>query len=142
MDKVNYMNKIPLTLDALGIDLENSKYTFKENKALINQLPLEFDGFIQLVDAGQQYDLKFKTPTSSFKNFLGIIPAAYASSLDNVKTTGDFIIAGFAKVCILTPRFLNLMLILNQIMLPSNILIYLNQSKILLLTLKSSTNFK
>jgi hypothetical protein len=41
--------------------------------------------------------LKFKTPTSSFKNFLGIIPAAYASSLDNVKTTGDFTVAGFAK---------------------------------------------
>jgi hypothetical protein len=81
----------------LGIDLEKSKYTFKENKALINQLPLEFDGFIQMVETGQQYDLKFKTPTSSFKNFLGIIPAAYASSLDNVKTTGDFTVAGFAK---------------------------------------------
>lgn len=98
MDKVNYMKNVALTLDAvLGIDLEKSKYTFKENKALINQLPLEFDGFIQLVDAGQQYDLKFKTPTSSFKNFLGIIPAAYASSLDNVKTTGDFTVVGFAK---------------------------------------------
>jgi hypothetical protein len=98
MDKVNYMNNVPLTLDAvLGIDLEKSKYSFKENKALVNQLPLEFDGFIQLVDAGQEYDLKFKTPTSSFKNFLGIIPAAYASSLDNVKTTGDFTVAGFAK---------------------------------------------
>jgi hypothetical protein len=34
------MNSIPLTLDALvGIDLENSKYTFKENNALVNQLP-------------------------------------------------------------------------------------------------------
>ena len=98
MDKVNYMNNVPLTLDAvLGIDLEKQKYTFKENKALINQLPLEFDGFIQLVDAGQEYDLKFKTPTSSFKNFLGLIPAAYASSLDNVKTTGDFTVVGFAK---------------------------------------------
>jgi hypothetical protein len=98
MDKVNYMNNVPLTLDAvLGIDLEKSKYSFKENKALVNQLPLEFDGFIQLVDAGQEYDLKFKTPTSSFKNFLGVIPAAYASSLDNVKTTGDFTVAGFAK---------------------------------------------
>ena len=98
MDKVNYMNKVPLTLDAvLGIDLDKSKYTFKENKALINQLPLEFDGYIQLVEAGQEYDLKFKTPTSSFKNFLGIIPAAYAASLDNVKTTGDFTVAGFAK---------------------------------------------
>lgn len=98
MDKVNYMNNVPLTLDAvLGIDLEKSKYTFKQNKALINQLPLEFDGFIQLVDAGQEYDLKFKTPTSSFKNFLGLIPSAYAASLDNVKTTGDFTVDGFAK---------------------------------------------
>ena len=98
MDKVNYMNNVALTLDAvLGIDLNTSKYTFKENKALINQLPLEFDGFIQMVETGQQYDLKFKTPTSSFKNFLGIIPAAYASSLDNVKTTGDFTVIGFAK---------------------------------------------
>jgi hypothetical protein len=98
MDKVNYMKNVALTLDAvLGIDLEKSKYTFKENKALINQLPLEFDGFIQMVETGQQYDLKFKTPTSSFKNFLGIIPAAYASSLDNVKTTGDFTVVGFAK---------------------------------------------
>ena len=98
MDKVNYMKNVALTLDAvLGIDLEKSKYTFKENKALINQLPLEFDGFIQLVDAGQEYNLKFKTPTSSFKNFLGVIPSAYAASLDNVKTTGDFTVVGFAK---------------------------------------------
>jgi len=98
MDKANYMNKVPLTLDAvLGIDLEKSKYTFKENKALINQLPLEFDGFIQIVENGQEYDLKFKTPTSSFQNFLGLIPSAYAGSLKNVKTTGDFTIAGFAK---------------------------------------------
>jgi AsmA-like C-terminal region len=98
MDKVNYMNKIHLTLDAvLGIDLKNKKYTFKENKAKINELPLEFDGFIQLAEAGQAYDLTFKTPTSSFKNFLGLIPAAYASKLDGVKTTGDFTVAGFAK---------------------------------------------
>ncbi|MNX44955.1 AsmA family protein [compost metagenome] len=98
MDKINYMKNVKLTLDAvLGIDLEQSKYTFKENKALINQLPLEFDGFIQMVDAGQIYDLKFKTPTSSFTNFLALIPSAYAAGLDGVKTTGDFTVVGFAK---------------------------------------------
>ncbi len=98
MDKVNYMKNVSLTLDAvLGIDLENSKYTFKENKALINKLPLEFDGFIQLVEKGQEYDLKFKTPTSSFQNFLGLIPSAYAGSMKDVKTTGDFTVVGFAK---------------------------------------------
>ena len=98
MDKTNYMNKVALTLDAvLGIDLDQSKYTFKQNKALINKLPLEFDGFIQLVEAGQQYDLTFKTPTSSFENFLGLIPSAYSGSLKDVKTTGDFTVSGFAK---------------------------------------------
>lgn len=98
MDKMNYMKNVKLTLDAvLGIDLEKSKYTFKENKALINQLPLEFDGFIQMTEKAQIYDLKFKTPTSSFTNFLGLIPSAYASSLEGVKTTGDFTVNGFAK---------------------------------------------
>jgi hypothetical protein len=55
----------------LGIDLKNSKYTFKKNTAkLTNCL---WNGYIQLIEAGQQYDLTFKTPTSSFKNFLGLI---------------------------------------------------------------------
>jgi len=98
MDKMNYMNNVAISLDAiLGIDLNKSKYTFKQNKAKINELPLEFDGFIQLVDAGQQYDLTFKTPTSSFKNFLGLMPAAYRSSIENVQTSGDFTVNGFAK---------------------------------------------
>mgnify|MGYP003449811192 FL=1 len=98
MDKVTYMKNIGLSLDAvLGMNMKTSTYTFKENKAKINELPLEFDGFIQLIEAGQKYDLKFKTPTSSFKNFLGLIPEAYASSIENVKTTGDFTVNGFAK---------------------------------------------
>ncbi len=98
MDKMNYMNNVAISLDAvLGIDLKKSKYTFKENKAKINDLPLEFDGFIQLVDAGQEYDLKFKTPTADFKNFLGLIPSAYRSTIENVKTSGEFTVVGFAK---------------------------------------------
>ena len=98
MDKINYMKKVPVTLDAiLGIDLEKSKYTFKENKAHINKLPLEIDGFIQMVANGQNYDLKFKTPTSSFENFLGLVPSGYSGSIKDVKTTGEFSVIGFAK---------------------------------------------
>ncbi|MCL9804809.1 AsmA family protein [Flavobacterium amniphilum] len=98
MDKMNYMNNVSLSLDAiLGIDLEKSKYTFKDNKAKINELPLEFTGFIQLLENGQEYDLSFKTPTSDFKNFLGLIPAAYAGNLSTVKTTGNFSVNGKVK---------------------------------------------
>lgn len=98
MGKMNYLKNVALSLDAtLDMDMANSKYTFKENKAKINELPLEFDGFIQMVKEGQLFDLKFKTPTSSFKNFLGLIPAAYQSNLNDVKTTGEFTVVGFAK---------------------------------------------
>jgi hypothetical protein len=98
MDKMNYLKNVKVSLDAiLGIDLNKSKYTFKENKAKINDLPLEFDGFIQLVEQGQNYDLTFKTPTSSFKNFLGLIPEAYRSNIEDVKTSGEFSVKGFAK---------------------------------------------
>ncbi|WP_395047708.1 AsmA-like C-terminal region-containing protein [Flavobacterium sp.] len=98
MDKMNYMENVAISLDAvLGIDLGKSKYTFKDNTAKINELPLQFNGFIQLLEDGQDYDLTFKTPTSSFKNFLGLVPAAYAGDLNAVKTTGDFTVAGFAK---------------------------------------------
>lgn len=98
MDKMQYMKNVSLNLDAvLGIDLDKQKYTFKQNKALINQLPLEFDGFIQMLKNGQEYDLKFKTPTSSFKNFLGLVPEVYAGNLNTVKTTGDFKVDGTVK---------------------------------------------
>jgi len=95
MDKTNYMRNVALKLDAvLGMDLDKSIYTFKENKAFINQLPLEFDGSVAMVEAGQQIDMTFKTPTSSFKNFLGLIPESYSGSIANVKTNGDFTING------------------------------------------------
>ena len=47
IDSTKYLNDNHLNLDALiGLDLNNQKYTFKENKAFINQLPLEFKGYV------------------------------------------------------------------------------------------------
>ncbi|MHB1147315.1 MAG: AsmA family protein [Lutibacter sp.] len=98
IDKTNYLKNVVLSLDAvLGLDLENFKYTFKQNEALVNLLPIAFDGFIQMKDEGQIYDMKFKTPVSSFKNFLGLIPKMYSGKLDGVKTSGDFKVNGVVK---------------------------------------------
>ena len=32
------------------MDLKNQKYTFKDNEAMVNQLPLVFDGYVKLND--------------------------------------------------------------------------------------------
>ena len=98
MDKSTFMKRVPITLQAiLGIDLKNQKYTFKQNKATVNRLDLVFDGFIQLLEEGQHYDLTFSTPTNSFQNFLALIPEEYSKSIENVKTTGNLTLKGFAK---------------------------------------------
>ena len=98
MDKSTFMKQVPITLQAiLGIDLKNQKYTFKQNKATVNRLDLVFDGFIQLLEEGQRYDLTFSTPTNSFQNFLALIPEEYSKSIENVKTTGNLTLKGFAK---------------------------------------------
>ena len=95
MDSVNYLNRNKVVLDALiGIDLEKSKYSFLENDALVNQLPLVFDGYVIVNEDSQEVDITFKTPSSDFKNFLGVIPETYSKNIEDVTTTGDFTLNG------------------------------------------------
>ncbi|WP_318309593.1 AsmA-like C-terminal region-containing protein [Flagellimonas crocea] len=98
MDSTQYLNRNKINLDALiGIDLTENKYTFLENKALVNQLPLVFDGFVKVNEDNQEVDITFKTPSSDFKNFLAVIPEAYAANIENVQTTGNFEVNGEFK---------------------------------------------
>lgn len=94
-DGVNYLNRNKLSLDALiQMDLENMRYTFLENKAMVNQLPLTFEGWVQLNENSNEINLSFQTPSSDFKNFLAVIPEIYAKNIENVETSGDFILEG------------------------------------------------
>ena len=97
-DGVNYLNRNKVALDAvIQMDLDNLKYTFLENEATINQLPLTFDGFVKVNENNNEIDLSFKTPSSSFKNFLAVMPATYAKNIENVETSGDFVVDGTIK---------------------------------------------
>lgn len=94
-DGTNYLNRNKVSLDAvIQMDLENMRYTFLENEAMINQLPLTFEGFVQVNEDNNEIDLSFQTPSSDFKNFLAVIPATYAKNIENVETSGDFVVNG------------------------------------------------
>lgn len=95
LDSTNYLNKNKIKLDALiGIDLEQDKYTFLKNEAIVNQLPLVFDGFVQVNEDSQDVNIHFVTPSSDFKNFLAIIPEEYSKNIEDVQTTGNFVVEG------------------------------------------------
>lgn len=94
-DGTVYANNQKIGLDAvLAMDLENKKFTFKENELLLNKLPLKFDGFVKLNEKNQEIQLTFETPSSDFKNFLGLIPETYAKNISGVKTSGNFSVKG------------------------------------------------
>ncbi|MGB5821431.1 MAG: AsmA-like C-terminal region-containing protein [Saonia sp.] len=98
MDSTNYLNNNKIQLDALiGIDLKENKYSFLKNEALINQLPLVFEGFVKVNETNQEVDIRFKTLSSDFKNFLAVIPEEYSKNIENVKTSGNFVVAGEFK---------------------------------------------
>jgi uncharacterized protein involved in outer membrane biogenesis len=98
IDSTEYLSNNTIKLDALiGMDLQNEMYSFKENKGYINALPLEFRGHVQMVENGQDMDISFKNPESSFKDFLAIIPSAYSKNIENVNTTGNFTVNGIIK---------------------------------------------
>lgn len=95
MEGTNYMNNHFLQLDAtLGIDLEQKKFSFLENEVLLNQLILQFDGFVQLEEEAIRMNIEFLTPSTDFKNFLALVPEAYATDLNQVTTTGNFYVKG------------------------------------------------
>lgn len=88
----------PLQLDAiLGVDLETDTYTFRENEARLNQMPLSFEGAVQLRDTGQWIDLAFRAPGTDFRNFLALIPEAYSGDLQGVETGGTFELSGWIR---------------------------------------------
>ena len=98
IDSSTYLSNNPIKLDAIiGLDLVNSKYTFKENKGYINKLPIEFHGYVQQLENSQEIDITFKNPETSFKNFLALIPEAYSKDIEGVQTTGDFEVKGIIK---------------------------------------------
>ncbi|GGI56610.1 AsmA family protein [Winogradskyella haliclonae] len=98
VDSTAYLNNNSIKLDALiDLDLEQNTYTFKDNKGFINALPLEFQGFVQLVEKGQNIAISFKNPEATFKDFLAVIPKHYTKDIANVETTGNFTVNGIIK---------------------------------------------
>ncbi len=97
-DGINYLRRHRVSLDAIiQMDLDNMRYTFLENRAMINQLPLTFDGYVQVNEDNNELDLSFKTPSSDFKNFLAVMPQEYAKNIEDVQTSGDFVVNGTIK---------------------------------------------
>ncbi len=91
MDGITYLNKVKAELDALiNMDLDKMKFTLKDNDLKINALKLLAEGWVRLGEENIDMDLKFKAPSTDFKEFLSLVPGAFTKGYENVKAAGNF----------------------------------------------------
>ena len=96
---ITYLRKAKGDLDmTLNADLDQMKFTLKENELMVNALKLKADGFVNMMKNGDiDLDLKFDAPGNSFKNFLSLVPSAYTKDFSDVTANGNLAFNGFAK---------------------------------------------
>ncbi len=93
-----YISNLKVALNgALQADFDKMSFTFLKNELVINKLPLEAQGTFILGEKDYNFDLTFKSPTSSFGDLLGFIPDQYQKNLKGVETKGDIAFSGFVK---------------------------------------------
>jgi uncharacterized protein involved in outer membrane biogenesis len=78
-------------------DFDKLSFTLLKNELLINKLPLEAQGTFVLGAKDYNFDLTFKSATSSFGDLLGFLPDKYQKNLKGIETNGDIAFSGFVK---------------------------------------------
>lgn len=96
---IPYLIKTKTAIDAdIDVDAKNSKYSFKTDEIALNALKLSTEGFFQLVnDSTYNMDIKFKAPSTDFKDILSLVPAVYQQDFAKIETRGKAIVEGFVK---------------------------------------------
>jgi len=96
MGGIPYLSKARLAVKAdLKMDMENKKYSFQDNEIRLNQLILNFDGWLAMKDENAiEMDISFDTPESDFKNILSMIPFIYKQDFGELTAEGTLALSG------------------------------------------------
>lgn len=97
-DGVEYITNKKVSADiTMGMDLAQSRYTFKDNLLKINEFPLHFEGSIAMPDTNIVLDLRYNAPETDFKKLLSLVPGVYSSSFEGLKASGSVQFEGTVK---------------------------------------------
>ncbi|MFN8277774.1 MAG: AsmA-like C-terminal region-containing protein [Chitinophagales bacterium] len=95
---VSYLNNARITANNdVTVNSSESKYSFSKNEIAVNDLAVQFDGFVQQKKDALALDVQFKSARSEFKSILSLIPAIYKKDFDKIKTGGTLQLAGIVK---------------------------------------------
>lgn len=95
---IPYLSNVKTDLTAsFEMDMPHMKFSFKENKAVLNDLPISVDGWVAMPDTNIDMSIRFSTPASDFKAFLSLVPALYAKDFSSLQSSGTLKLSGELK---------------------------------------------
>lgn len=95
---VKYINRAKANiLSDIDMNMKMMRFTFKDTKFQLNELFIDYSGWVMMPDTNIDMDMKFAAAQSDFKNFISMIPAVYSSEFKDLKSSGKMALSGFIK---------------------------------------------
>ncbi len=93
--QVTAKTSIDLTLH---VDNTTHTYSFNTDQVLLNELKMHSEGFFQWInDSSYNMSVKFKAPSTKFKNLLSLFPFIYQKDFASIEANGQANFNGFIK---------------------------------------------
>lgn len=97
LDKT-YLSEVKGKLEApIEMNFAKMEFAFKNNDLYLNELPIHFDAWVAMPDTSIDMDIKFHALKSPLKDFLSLVPLLYQNSFQELQSSGDFALSGYAK---------------------------------------------
>lgn len=98
LEDVAYMSRVHVASDFdVKLNQEKFRFDFGDNYVALNGLQLNFEGMLAMPDEAISMDLKFSSPSNSFKSIISLIPALYYQDFEALETSGEFKLKGLVQ---------------------------------------------
>jgi hypothetical protein len=95
---IRYLDKNKVDMDmTLLMDMPNFKFTFKDNKVVLNNFPFGFDGWFAMPKEDMDMDIRFEAKETDFKNLISLVPGVFLEGYEKLKAEGKVAFNGFVK---------------------------------------------
>ncbi|HEX3766913.1 MAG TPA: hypothetical protein VHT72_01000, partial [Puia sp.] len=97
--KIPYHVTVKSKIDmAFRVDRKTHTYSFNTDKVFLNDLVLHTEGFFEWInDSSYNMNIRYKAPSTKFKNLLSMLPSVYQKDFAGLESSGQVNLNGFVK---------------------------------------------
>ena len=97
--KIPYHVAVKSKIDmSFRVDKKTHTYSFNTDKVYLNDLVLHTEGFFEWInDSSYNMNIRYKAPSTKFKNLLSMLPSVYQKDFAGLESSGQVNLNGFVK---------------------------------------------